>query len=62
MTNLQVQWDKHVTHIEHDDEGVSLDFQDGTTAKGDILVGADGVYSIGMLIIVCQPDVPVNSY
>lgn len=33
--------------IEHDDEGVSVYFEDGTSAKGDILVGADGIKSIG---------------
>lgn len=33
--------------IEHDEEGVSVYFEDGTGAKGDILVGADGVKSIG---------------
>jgi 2-polyprenyl-6-methoxyphenol hydroxylase-like FAD-dependent oxidoreductase len=46
-TNLQIQWGKRVKRIEHDDEAVSVFFEDGTNAKGDILVGADGVKSVG---------------
>lgn len=34
-------------HIEDNDEGVSVDFEDGTSAKGDMLVGADGINSVG---------------
>lgn len=33
--------------IEQDDEGVTVRFQDGTSARGDIVVGADGVHSPG---------------
>ena len=50
LTKLPVQWDKHVTRIEHDDDGASINFQDGTSARGDIVVGADGVYSVGRFI------------
>jgi 2-polyprenyl-6-methoxyphenol hydroxylase-like FAD-dependent oxidoreductase len=46
-TNIPVQWGKRVMRIEHSDEGVSMDFEDGTSAKGDILVGADGINSVG---------------
>lgn len=46
-TNLPIQWGKRVQRIEHDDEGVSVYFEDGTSAKGDILVGADGIKSVG---------------
>ncbi|RYP90387.1 hypothetical protein DL770_003471 [Monosporascus sp. CRB-9-2] len=45
-TNLPIQWGKRVTRVEHDDEGVSVYFDDGTNAKGDILVGADGINSV----------------
>jgi 2-polyprenyl-6-methoxyphenol hydroxylase-like FAD-dependent oxidoreductase len=48
LTNLDVQWNKHAIRIEHDDAGVEVFFNDGTSAKGDIVVGADGVYSPGM--------------
>ncbi len=46
-TNIPIQWGKRVKRIEHDDEGASVYFEDGTSAKGDILVGADGINSIG---------------
>ncbi|KAH7322433.1 hypothetical protein B0I35DRAFT_349727 [Stachybotrys elegans] len=45
-TNIPIQWGKKVNTIEHNDEGVSVTFEDGSTAKGDILVGADGINSI----------------
>ncbi|PKK43459.1 hypothetical protein CI102_11825 [Trichoderma harzianum] len=45
-TNIPIQWGKRVQRIEHDDQGVAVYFEDGTSAKGDILVGADGVKSV----------------
>ncbi|KAI0439971.1 FAD/NAD(P)-binding domain-containing protein [Xylaria telfairii] len=45
-TNIPVQWGKHVTSIQYDEEGASVFFKDGTSAKGDILVGADGINSV----------------
>lgn len=51
-TNIPIQWGKRVQRIEHDDQGVAVYFEDGTSAKGDILVGADGVKSVGMLSIL----------
>lgn len=47
-TNLPIQWGKRVQRIEHDDEGVAVYFEDGSSAKGDILIGADGINSVGM--------------
>lgn len=43
--NIDVQWDKHMTRIEETDTGVTVFFSDGTSATGDVLVGADGVHS-----------------
>ncbi|PTU20624.1 hypothetical protein P175DRAFT_0501244 [Aspergillus ochraceoroseus IBT 24754] len=45
-TNIPIQWGKRVQRIEHDDQGVTVYFEDGTSAKGDLLVGADGVKSV----------------
>jgi len=45
LTNVPVQWDKKVERVEHSDSGVAVYFSDGTSARGDILVGADGVHS-----------------
>ncbi|KAF7502831.1 hypothetical protein GJ744_005010 [Endocarpon pusillum] len=55
-TNLPIQWGKRVMRIEHDDEGVSVDFEDGTTAKGDILVGADGINSVVRTHLLQRPS------
>ncbi len=37
---------KRVTHYESSPDGVVVSFADGTTAKGDVLVGADGIRSM----------------
>ncbi|KAJ7695246.1 putative kynurenine 3-monooxygenase [Mycena olivaceomarginata] len=42
---VQVRYDVHITSIEDRDDGVTLHFEDGTTARGDILIGADGIHS-----------------
>jgi 2-polyprenyl-6-methoxyphenol hydroxylase-like FAD-dependent oxidoreductase len=44
-TNLNINWDKHATHIDEADDSVTISFSDGTSATGDVLVGADGVHS-----------------
>ncbi|KAJ8124210.1 hypothetical protein ONZ43_g6 [Nemania bipapillata] len=46
-TNIPIQWGKRATRIEHDSIGATVYFDDGTRARGDILVGADGINSIG---------------
>ncbi|KAI4602810.1 hypothetical protein KJ359_008029 [Pestalotiopsis sp. 9143b] len=45
-TDVPIQWSKQLLRIEDTDAGqVTLVFADGTSATGDILVGADGVNS-----------------
>ncbi|KAF9384503.1 hypothetical protein CPB97_005632 [Podila verticillata] len=41
----KVHMNKRLSSYEQDDHGVTLTFTDGTTAQGDIVVGADGAYS-----------------
>ncbi|KAH7064494.1 hypothetical protein BKA63DRAFT_572393 [Paraphoma chrysanthemicola] len=43
--NIPVQWGKRVTNITHNDNGVTVSFEDGSIAKGDILIGSDGINS-----------------
>ncbi|KAI1407792.1 putative monooxygenase [Hypoxylon sp. FL1857] len=44
-TNLPVQYGKHAVRIEETNDSVTVHFEDGTSATGDILVGADGPHS-----------------
>lgn len=48
LTGLAVRWGYRFTHYEvTEGGGVKAFFEDGTTAIGDILVGADGLRSRG---------------
>ena len=49
-TNIPIQWGKRLQRFEHDDHGVTIHFEDGTSSKGDILVGADGIKSVGRVL------------
>lgn len=42
-----------MSKVTYDDAGVTLSFKDGTSASGDIVVGADGINSIGKQSILC---------
>ncbi|KAI0893022.1 putative monooxygenase [Annulohypoxylon nitens] len=47
LNQIPVQWGKRLTRVvEGFGEGIQVQFEDGTKATGDILVGADGVNSI----------------
>ena len=46
-TGLEIQWGKKFERYEEDEHGVTAHFADGTSAYGDVLVGADGVNSNG---------------
>lgn len=45
-TDIPVQFNKKTVAIEERDDGVTVHFSDGSSATGDIVVGADGVHSI----------------
>ncbi|KAJ7711461.1 putative kynurenine 3-monooxygenase [Mycena olivaceomarginata] len=42
---VQVRYGMCITYIEDRDDGVTLHFKDGTTARSDILIGANGIHS-----------------
>ena len=46
-THLDIHWGKRLKQIEHDERSATAYFEDGTSARGDILVGADGIKSVG---------------
>ncbi|KAI8711024.1 Fad binding domain protein [Fusarium sp. LHS14.1] len=56
LTNVDVQWSKAAVQTEHGSNGVSVSFADGTEAKGDVLVGADGAHSIVRQLLLQRPS------
>ncbi|KAJ6782151.1 hypothetical protein PWT90_07443 [Aphanocladium album] len=44
-TKIDVKYGKAVETVDQDDDSVTLHFADGTSATGDLLVGADGSFS-----------------
>ena len=53
---VTVHFGKRLVRVTEDDTGVTAQFADGTTARGDILVGADGMRSSVRRLI--DPDAP----
>lgn len=41
----RVLLNKKVIKVDHSDQGVSVQCRDGTTYAGNVVIGADGVYS-----------------
>ncbi len=42
MKHLNIQYNKHLTTYEVDGDSVTVNFKDGSTVEGSLLVGADG--------------------
>ncbi|RDW75695.1 hypothetical protein BP5796_06516 [Coleophoma crateriformis] len=45
LTNIEVEWDRKFTHYQEKYDGVIAFFEDGSSVKGIILIGADGIGS-----------------
>ncbi|KAI8147312.1 hypothetical protein BJV82DRAFT_552016 [Fennellomyces sp. T-0311] len=45
MDGIDVEWDKQLDSYTVNDDGVQVTFMDGSTERGSILIGADGVNS-----------------
>jgi 2-polyprenyl-6-methoxyphenol hydroxylase-like FAD-dependent oxidoreductase len=43
---IEVHYDKRLARLEEHSKGVVAHFADGTTAEGDVLIGADGIRSV----------------
>ena len=50
LENVPVQWGKRCIGYEETEEGVLVNFEDGSQEFCDILVGADGVNSPGKFL------------
>lgn len=48
--HINVEYGKKAERIKETDDGVVVHFADGTSASGDVVVGADGVHSISMFL------------
>jgi hypothetical protein len=46
----RIHLNKKISRAESNDDGVVLHFEDGTSAYGDILIGADGIRSVGYCV------------
>jgi flavin-dependent dehydrogenase len=46
-TGLDIKWNKRAIRIEDKDNLVTVVFEDGSSASGDMVVGADGISSMG---------------
>lgn len=55
-TAIYIKWGKRLTHYEIGGDGrVKAFFEDGTVTEGDIIIGADGVRSRGIIIDLNRP-------
>jgi salicylate hydroxylase len=46
LARTQYRLNAHVDRFEQDRDGVTIFLSDGTTASGDVLIGADGIHSV----------------
>ncbi|KAI0096084.1 FAD/NAD(P)-binding domain-containing protein [Nemania sp. FL0031] len=55
-TKIPIQWNKRLQRVEDDGKQVTVHFEDGTSASGDILVGADGINSVARQHLLGRPN------
>lgn len=55
-TKIPVQWDKQAFSVSESPDTVTVSFQDGTSATGSLLIGADGVWSAIRPHVLKQPN------
>lgn len=53
-SHIDVQYGKKAEKIEEKDNAVVVHFADGTFASGDVVVGADGVHSASMFLLLFE--------
>ncbi|KAI1151635.1 FAD/NAD(P)-binding domain-containing protein [Nemania diffusa] len=55
-TKIPIQWGKRLRRVEDEGKQVTVHFEDGTSASGDILVGADGLNSVVREHLLRRPN------
>ncbi|KAI0871374.1 FAD/NAD(P)-binding domain-containing protein [Hypoxylon argillaceum] len=55
-TKIPIQWGKRLRREEDEGKQVTVHFEDGTSASGDILVGADGLNSVVREHLLRRPN------
>ena len=58
---ISISYSKTFTKITESSEGVTVDFTDGTSVRGDILIGCDGIHS-KVREMVLGTDAPIPQY
>jgi 2-polyprenyl-6-methoxyphenol hydroxylase-like FAD-dependent oxidoreductase len=53
--NIKIEFGKKTVKIDETSDSVTITFADGTSAKGDILLGCDGIHSVTRLLHV-EPE------
>ncbi|KAL7621329.1 hypothetical protein AAE478_008650 [Parahypoxylon ruwenzoriense] len=56
-TKIPIQYGKRAIRIEEEGQSVTVYFEDGTSAAGDILIGAEGPYSVTRKYLLNGQDV-----
>jgi 2-polyprenyl-6-methoxyphenol hydroxylase-like FAD-dependent oxidoreductase len=57
---IDIQYEKRAVLIDETSDGISVRFSDGTSAYGDLVIGADGIHSTARKYIL--PDGPEPEY
>ena len=61
--DVPIRWDQSPVAVAVENDGVSVEFADGTTDRFDLVLGADGVHStIRRLVFDAPPPRPVGQY
>ncbi|KAI1158603.1 FAD/NAD(P)-binding domain-containing protein [Nemania serpens] len=58
-TEIPIQWGKRLRRVEEQDKRVTVHFENGTSASGDLLIGADGVNSVVREHLLGRPNTEV---
>lgn len=61
LEQVEIIYSKKVTGLKEASDSVTVEFQDGTTAKGDFVLGCDGIHSATRMLYLEPDRVPTYS-